>query len=67
MGHDSSVSTELWEEVLWDQNSWGLRRGNGRGCEGEAARSDLPTHSTLASCTSSPLSCALRTKGILER
>lgn len=37
VGHDSHVSTASWEDVLWDQDSWGLRRGDGRGPEGEAA------------------------------
>lgn len=63
MGHDSHVSTELWEDVLWAQNSWGLRWGNGRGHEGEAAWSHLPTCSTFAGCFSSPLSWALRIEG----
>lgn len=37
MGHDSSVSTELWEEVLQYQNSWRLRRDDGGDQDGEAA------------------------------
>lgn len=41
MGHDYGVSTGLWEEVLWDQNSWGLRCSNSREHEGEAAWSHL--------------------------
>lgn len=36
MGHDYGVSTGLWEEVLW-----GLRCGNGREHEGEAAWNQL--------------------------
>lgn len=64
MGHDSRVSTELWEDVLWAQNSWGLRWGNGRGHEGETAWSHLPTCSAFAGCFSSPLSRALGTEGV---
>lgn len=44
VGHDSHVSSELWEDVLWDQNSWGLRWGDGKGYKGEAAWSDRSPH-----------------------
>lgn len=37
VGHDSSVSTEPWEEVLQYQNSWRQRRDDDGDQDGEAA------------------------------